>query len=230
MNDRSAPRASEGSPPAPSAFGELPYGPIMSRLLEPLYRSFPALNRFVAVPMLRAGLGPLMGNPCTGYLMILRTTGRRSGLARDTPLGYAILDGAVYCCAGFGTRTQWYRNVLADPRVEVVLPAASFAGTAEEVSDPDEWVRGFRHLVVSLGVIGRLTVGDARTTPDDALRAMGAGLPLIRIRPTGIAAGPADPGGLLWLLSLAAQALLIGWLVRRLGGRLGGRLGSGRPG
>jgi deazaflavin-dependent oxidoreductase (nitroreductase family) len=226
MNARAAARPPDGSPAASSDFGDLPYGPIMSRLLEPLYRCFPALNRYVAVPMLRAGLGPLLGNPCTGYLMLLRTTGRRSGLPRDTPLGYSILDGAVYCCAGFGTRTQWYRNVLADPRVEVVLPAASFVGTAEEVTDPEEWVRGFRHLIASLGVIGRLTVGDARTAPDDALRAMGAGLPLIRIRPTGIAAGLADPGGRLWLLSLAAQALLIRWLVRR----LGGRSGSGRSG
>ena len=29
--------------------------------------------------------------------------------------GYAILDGSVYCIAGFGAQTQWYRNIVADP-------------------------------------------------------------------------------------------------------------------
>ena len=55
---------------------------------------------------------------------------------------------------------------------------------------------------------------------------MGAGLPLVRIRPTGIGFGPADPGGLMWVpmqvvdqratVWLGAKAIrLLGRLVRR---------------
>ena len=197
-----------------SRFGQLPYGPRMTRHLEPLYRSLAAVNRCVALPMLRAGLGPLTSTPLTGSLMILRTRGRRSGAVREVPLGYAILDGCVWCCAGFGPRTLWYRNILADPRVEVVLAnGTAFAGTAEEVTEPSEFARGFGHLIRSMGVLGTRIVGDVSSASDEEVRQMGAGLPLIRVRPTGIASGPADPGGWLWLIPTVLSAA---WLARRL--------------
>lgn len=198
---------------ASSRFGDLPYGPRLTGLLEPLYRGLGVANRYLALPLLRAGLGPLMSTPLTGSLMILRTRGRKTGLLRETPLGYAILDGSVWCCAGFGAQTHWYRNILADPGVEVVLANGSaFAGTAEVVTDPTAFAHGFRHLVLSMGVLGERIVGDVSSASDEAVRAMGAGLPLIRIRPTGIAAGPADPGGWFWLMP---ALICVWWLVRR---------------
>jgi deazaflavin-dependent oxidoreductase (nitroreductase family) len=212
---------------APSTrFGELPYGPTMTRLLEPMHGAFLRVNRWVALPVLRAGLGPVFSTPLTGSLMILRTTGRKSGARREIPLGYAIADGNVYCIAGFGPETQWFKNILAHPAVEVVLPLGAISGTAEEVTDPVEWSRAFRVLMTSMGIIGRATSGDVRDVPEDRLREMGAGLPLVRIRPTGIGSGPADPGGLMWVpmqvgttvltLWLGAKAIrLLGRLVRR---------------
>jgi deazaflavin-dependent oxidoreductase (nitroreductase family) len=193
-------------------YGDLPYGPTLTRLLEPMHGAFIAFNRWFAVPALRAGLGPLFSTPILGSLMVLRTTGRKSGQPRDVPLGYAIVDGSVYCIAGFGARTQWYRNIVADPAVEVLLPMGAFRGHAEEVTDPDEWIRAFRLLMANLGPIGRSTSGDVRGAPDDRVREMGRGLPLVRIRPTGIGSGPADPGGLMWIPVQAAAALGTVWL------------------
>jgi deazaflavin-dependent oxidoreductase (nitroreductase family) len=199
--------------PAPaSGFGDLPYGPTLTRILDPMHGAFIGFNRWVAVPALRAGLGPLFSTPIAGSLMVLRTTGRKSGLPRDVPLGYAILDGSVYCIAGFGVRTQWYQNILAEPAVEVVLPIGAYRGRAEEVTDPDEWIRAFRLLMTNMGPIGRATTGDVRTASDDRLREMGRGLPLVRVRPTGIGSGPADPGGLMWIPLQAAGALATVWL------------------
>jgi deazaflavin-dependent oxidoreductase (nitroreductase family) len=185
---------------------------MLTRLLVPMHGAFIAFNRWVAVPALRAGLGPLFSTPILGSLMVLRTTGRTSRLPRDVPLGYAILDGSVYCIAGFGAQTQWYRNIVADPAVEVVLPMGAFGGRAEEVTDPDEWIRAFRLLMTNLGPIGRATSGDVRGVPDDRVREMGRGLPLVRIRPTGIGSGPADPGGRMWIPVQAAAALATIWL------------------
>jgi deazaflavin-dependent oxidoreductase (nitroreductase family) len=196
----------------PTRFGDLPYGPTMTRLLEPMHGAFIAMNRWVAVPALRAGLGPLFSTPILGSLMVLRTTGRKSGLPRDIPLGYAILDGCVYCIAGFGAETQWFRNIQADPVVEVVLPAATFRGIAEEVVDQDEWARAFRLLMTNMGPIGRATSGDVRGVSDERLREMGRGLPLVRVRPTGIGSGPADPGGLMWIPVQAVVTAVSLWL------------------
>lgn len=200
-----------------SSFPGVPYGPRLNAALPGLHRAFLAVNRYLAAPAYRAGLGPLVSNPLTGSIMILRTHGRTSGRMREAPLGYVILDGAIYCVAGFGVRTHWYRNVLADPRVECLLPDRAVSGTAEDVADPDEWRRAFRALIKSLGVIGRWTVTDVDRAPDDELREKGRGLPLVRIRVTGIAPGPADPGGLLWVpLTLLAGWWLVRWVARRL--------------
>jgi Domain of unknown function (DUF385). len=202
-----------------SADEPLPYGPRLTRMLPGMHRLFLTLNRYAAVPLLRAGLGPLLATPLTGSLMVLRTRGRRSGRWRDAPLGYVILDGNVYVCAGFGRPTQWLRNIEADPHVELLLPAGAVAGIAEEVTDPTEWSRAMRALLASMGIIGRATVGDVRRASDERLRERAGGLPLVRVRVTGLGSGPFDPGGLGWVVpTLIGAVWLIGW-ARRLGRR-----------
>lgn len=201
---------------------DLPYGPRLGRSLPSLHRGFGVANRWFVAPMLRAGLGRLFSTPVTGSMLLLRTTGRRSGLRREAPLGYLIVDGAIYCCAGFGTSTGWYRNLLADPRVEVVLPSGlAIQGRAEPVTDEDEWARVWPDYIRSLGVVGRLTLGDpASITPTraDAIRER---VPLVRIRPTGLATGPDDPGGLGWIViqaaATAASIMVLRGILRRIG-------------
>jgi deazaflavin-dependent oxidoreductase (nitroreductase family) len=204
-------------------FGDLPYEGRMRDLLVPLHRGFNLVNRWLALPALRAGLGPLFSTPLAGSLMILRTTGRSSGLRREAPLGYVILDGAVYCCAGFGRQTAWYRNIGADPQVEVVLPTLAFAGVAETVDDEAEWGRVFPAYLRAIGWVGRATLGDLRAASPERLERLRTELPLVRIRPTGIAAGPADPGGMLWLIVQALSVLAFIRLLRSTARRVGAR-------
>jgi len=194
---------------------ELPYGPFLTRTLPLLGRMFQILNRYYVLPAIKAGLGPLHANPVTGSWMLLRTTGRTSGLKREAALGYAIRDGVVYCSAGFGPRTQWYLNLLVDPKVEVVLGGGAFAGIAKTVTDPAELDVAWRALIRSLGLLGRAFVCPP-DAPSEAIVAKTRDLPLVRIRPVGIAAGPADPGGWLWLtLTAIGLAWLVGRFVRR---------------
>jgi deazaflavin-dependent oxidoreductase (nitroreductase family) len=196
----------------------------MTRVLGPLHRAFGTLNRWFAAPVLRMGLGPLFSTPVAGSLMLLRTTGRKSGLVREAPLGYVIAEGSVYVCAGFGTRTAWYRNLEADPRVEVLLPTVAFSGVAERVTDRDEWDRVYPAYLRALGVIGRMVLGDPHQADPERLESVRQSLPLVRIRPTGLATGPADPGGGLWIVVQGTWLVILGWL----GFRLIRRLRSGR--
>jgi deazaflavin-dependent oxidoreductase (nitroreductase family) len=186
--------------PRVNPFGELPYPPRFAASLGPLHRAFGIVNRWFAAPALRGGLGPLFSTPLTGSMMLLRTTGRTSGLRREAPLGYLICDGAVYCCAGFGVKTAWYRNLVADPRVEVILPTVAFSGMAERVTDRTEWDRVYPAYARALGIVGRLTLGDLSKASPDQLDDVFRSLPLVRIRPTGLAPGPADPGGAMWVV------------------------------
>jgi hypothetical protein len=70
--------------------------------------------------------------------------------------------------------------------------------------------------MTNMGPIGRATSGDVRGLSDDELREAGRGLPIVRIRPTGIGSGPADPGGLMWIpVQLATTAVSL-WIVAKM--------------
>ena len=206
-------------PPAGSeAWGQgLPAYPTwMERYLPATHGAFNILNKYVSVPSLKAGLGSYLSNPLTGYLMILRTRGRKSGEMRDAPLGYVIVGDAVYCMAGFGRRTHWFQNIQSDPRVQVILPSRSFSGVAEEVTDPDERLRVLPQLIRSMGLVaGAMGMGNVWKATPEGLDRQCEGLPLVKVRAAGIAAGPQDPGGWYWAVPIVASVVALLWLRGR---------------
>ena len=192
----------------------LPYGPVLTRLLRPIQRAFLMVNSAVVAPSLRLGLGLALGTPAFGHLMLLRTTGRRSGRLREVPLGYVIRDGAIFCVAGYGARTPWYLNLLDDPRVEVFLPGRRpMRGLALPVADDREWLAAYRALIASFGLTGRLVVGEIDRLSDAELLTRHRALPVVRIVPrTGgrpIEAGRWDEGWSGVIVQVGLIALLV---------------------
>jgi len=185
----------------------------MTALLAPLRKAFLVLNRRVAAPLLRAGGGPLLTTPVAGSILLLRTTGRTSGLVREAPLGYAVIDGRVVVIAGYGRSAHWFRNALVDPEVEVLLPGALIAGRAAEITDPDERRAAFRTLVATMGVVGRLTLGDLRDKTDAEIDILAQAFPVLAITPIAVRAGPFDPGGIGTRINTALWALLAAGLA-----------------
>jgi len=78
-----------------------------------------------------AGLGPVVGK----IILLLTTTGRKSGLPRVTPLQYECIDGDYCLGAARGLHADWVRNIQADPRVSVRVKRLRFDGKAEIVTD-----------------------------------------------------------------------------------------------
>ena len=78
------------------------------------------------------GLGPLVGK----IILLLTTTGRKTGLKRVTPLQYEEIDGKYYLGAARGLKADWVRNIQANPQVEIRVKSANFHGQAEVVTDP----------------------------------------------------------------------------------------------
>jgi deazaflavin-dependent oxidoreductase (nitroreductase family) len=78
------------------------------------------------------GLGPLIGR----LVLLLTTTGRKTGLPRVTPLQYEEIDGAFYLGSSRGQKADWFCNILANPHVEIRVKSRRFRGVAETVTDP----------------------------------------------------------------------------------------------
>jgi deazaflavin-dependent oxidoreductase (nitroreductase family) len=78
------------------------------------------------------GLGPIIG----GFILLLTTTGRKSGLKRVTPVQYEEIGGEYYVGAARGVKADWVRNIQSNPQVELRVGARRLQGMAEVVTDP----------------------------------------------------------------------------------------------
>ena len=96
---------------------------------------------------------------------LLETTGRKSGEPRRTPIG-GKLDGRIFWLVSeFGDRSQYVRNIQADPRVRVRVRGRWHSGTAVPLPDDDAKAR--------LAALPRMNSA--------AVRAMGDNLLTIRV-------------------------------------------------
>jgi deazaflavin-dependent oxidoreductase (nitroreductase family) len=179
------------------------------QLEQALRQGFRYFNRFMLL-VWRTGLGPWLNAwPAVfGRYMVLTHTGRKTGARRRTPVNYASVDGDLYCVAGFGRIADWYRNLIANPAVEVWLPDGWWNGTAEEVVDPPARLRLLRQVLIDSGFAAYASGLDPRGMTDEQLdRATGA-YRLMRIRRASPRTGPGGPGDLAWVWPAAAHLLL----------------------
>jgi deazaflavin-dependent oxidoreductase (nitroreductase family) len=87
----------------------------------------------------RANEGRLGGGFDGAPVLLLHTTGARSGLERVTPMMYLELDGRTYVFAskaGADTHPDWFHNLVAHPEVVVELGAETFSAIATPVDEP----------------------------------------------------------------------------------------------
>lgn len=96
-------------------------------------------NRAV-IEEFRANGGAVGGELRSTPLLLLGTTGARSGLPRTTPLAYRRVGGRLYVIASSGgrpTHPGWYFNLRAHPAVTVELGDERFAATATVLDGGD---------------------------------------------------------------------------------------------
>lgn len=106
---------------------------------------------------------------------LLETTGRRTGLARRTPVGNGLVGDRFWIVAEHGRSAAYVRNVEADPRVRVRIRDGRRqvwrSGTAHLMPDDDpvarqRWLAG---------------TGRGRGTNARAVRAFGSDLLTVRV-------------------------------------------------
>ncbi len=85
----------------------------------------------------RANSGNVGGQFEGAPVLLLHTTGKRSGLERVNPMMYLDLDGHRYVFAskaGVDTDPDWYRNLVAEPTVTVEAGTETYTATATTVT------------------------------------------------------------------------------------------------
>lgn len=132
----------------------------------------------------RLRLGRLLGN----RFLLLHHTGRKTGLPRQTVLEVVRYDrvrGSYVVAVGFGTRSDWYLNVMAAPYVTVESGGRKTKARAARLSPDDaetelvEYSRRYPGLMVKLARV----MGYRLDGTEADVRALGRILPMIEFQP-----------------------------------------------
>jgi deazaflavin-dependent oxidoreductase (nitroreductase family) len=142
-------------------------------------------NRAVALTT-RAGISVLGSR-------VLEVRGRKSGLARRTPVNLLSLDGHQYLVSPRG-ETDWVRNVRADGgKLDLLLGSKRRHYLGHEVSDADkvDVLRGYlRRWKAEVGVFFD---GVGPDSTDDQIRAIADKHPVFRLETVSLPAATAAP-------------------------------------
>ncbi|MGW2709373.1 nitroreductase/quinone reductase family protein [Streptomyces sp. NPDC004457] len=103
----------------------------MSGRADRKHRVVTRLQRYVANPL----------NRRLPFQTLLETTGRTSGLPRRTPVGGRRAGDSFWLVSEFGLKSQYVRNIQADPRVRVRIAGRWHHGTAHLLPDDDPVAR-----------------------------------------------------------------------------------------
>jgi len=121
--------------------------------------------------------------------VMLTTVGRKSGRARRAVVDVLKHDAATdtyYVVSGYGARSDWYRNLEANPAVKVQARGRMFSARAatlppEEAEEVlvDYWRRHRLLARMFLRLVG------LRVTTEEEARAAVAEIRVVAIRPEG---------------------------------------------
>ncbi|OBG75281.1 deazaflavin-dependent nitroreductase [Mycobacterium sp. E2462] len=88
----------------------------------------------------RANGGKVGGQFENANLLLLTTTGAKSGQSRLSPLAYFDVDGRIIVLGSFGGSPKdpaWVHNLRANPRAHVEVGAEAFDVAARELPDDE---------------------------------------------------------------------------------------------
>jgi deazaflavin-dependent oxidoreductase (nitroreductase family) len=153
-------------------------------------RPGPLLRRLLRLPVLlyQWRLGWLLGH----RFLLLIHVGRRTGRVRRTVLEVLEFDsdsGTAVVMAGFGRRSDWYRNLQARPPLQVVVGRRSFTPARRELPEREAVavLAGYERRNRLLAPVVRAVLGRLAGWPYDgsesARRRLVAERPLVALWP-----------------------------------------------
>ncbi len=119
------------------------------------------------IPEFRANGGVCGGRWEGNPMVLLTTTGARSGVPRTSPLTYTM-DGdrivLIASRAGDDRHPDWYHNLVANPEVEIEIGTERFHATASTAAEPER-TRLFDERIAAMPRFGEYVSKTERTIP-----------------------------------------------------------------
>lgn len=178
--------------------------------INKIRKIFKVFNRFMIL-LWKLGLADWLNlwPSVFGQFMVITHIGRNTGFKRLTPVNYAVIDGEIYCCAGFGKVSDWYKNILANSTVEVWLTEGRWVGEAKDVSSDPNFLPILREVLRCSGFAAPLFGVDPKKLNDTELTQITAEYKLVHITRLDEKTGRDGPGELAWIWPLIAVILLL---------------------
>lgn len=125
---------------------------------EKVLKKYKKLNKYMIVPLYRAGLLPLLG--FGRIFLILTTKGWKTGKKRRTPLEYRRYEGNITIFSARGEEATWFKNLRANPdNVLVKHGFHHFKPRIEFVSDINQKITIMKWYVTKFGRAAKMLFG-----------------------------------------------------------------------
>ncbi len=134
-----------------------------------------------------------------GRFVVITHVGRKTGKIYHNMVNYADLDGEIYCAAGFGTQTDWYKNIKANPQIEVWLKDGWWLATAEEVKYHPDQINIMRSVLIGSGIVAPLIGINPKELDDQSLADITKDYCLIHLKRIREKTGPDGPNQYAWI-------------------------------
>jgi deazaflavin-dependent oxidoreductase (nitroreductase family) len=125
-----------------------------------------AFNQTV-IEEFRANAGKVGGQFAGGAIMILSTTGAKSGAKRENPLVYQMHGDEMIIIASFGGAKYsppWYHNLVKNPEVSVEVGAERYQARARVLEEPGRTER-FNAMAAAMPIFNDYQAKTERQIP-----------------------------------------------------------------
>jgi deazaflavin-dependent oxidoreductase (nitroreductase family) len=157
----------------------------------------------------RMGFRPIIGR----IMLVITHTGRKSGLPRHTMVEYHMLDGVKYAPCAFGPRSDWFKNITADPRVTIQTAHGTEHAIAERVTDDQELLSVYDLFMRRDPPLTRWYLDSLDIQPNQTdVLAKKERINWFRFDPTDKDTPPALDTDLVWVLPIMGISMLLSWI------------------
>jgi deazaflavin-dependent oxidoreductase (nitroreductase family) len=144
-----------------------------------------------------------------GRFMVITHFGRTSGKKYQTPVNYTIIDDDIYCVSGFGVQSDWYKNILINPNIEVWLKDGWWAGEAEDISNHPHRLEIMREVLIASGFAAPLFGIHPTSMDENTLDQLTQSYRLIKVNRTRERTGLNGPDEYTWVWPIISVILFL---------------------